>query len=74
MNEKTKYILPSLRLTYADILSRPLFYADDQFSESILKLMMRKSFTKKNVEQLKNMGFTVDIKRREIVLPNMEEE
>ena len=62
-------VLPEIELSYADVLTRPLFYPENQFSRDLVSLMKCKSFTKKEVEHLRMMGFTVNISVRKIEIP-----
>jgi hypothetical protein len=62
-------VLPQIELSYADVLTRPLFYPENQFSKDLVKLMKCKSFTKKEVEHLRMMGFNVTISVRKIEIP-----
>lgn len=61
--------LPKIEISYANVLFRPLFYPENQFSKSLCYLMDRISFTKTEVEFLKKMGFPVEIVIRPIELP-----
>lgn len=61
--------LPPLKICYANLLSRPLFYPVNKFAYGLLLLMRRKSFTKKEVEHLRNIGFSVEIEVRQVELP-----
>lgn len=61
--------LPVIKLTYADILARPLFYPDNYFAHGLAVLMRRKAFTKEEIELLRTMGFTVEIGIRKVTVP-----
>lgn len=63
--------LPIIKLNYADVLSRPLFYPDNKFAYGLCVLMRRKSFKKEEIEHLRDMGFTVEVKARKIEIPNV---
>lgn len=61
---------PEFKVSYADVLRRALFYPENQIARDFAYLMRRKSFTKKELEYLKNMGFQISISIREVKIPD----
>ena len=71
MNEQGKYSgLPDLKVSYADVLTRPLFYPENDFAQKLAVLMRRKTFTKKEVDFLREIGFNVEVSVRRIEVPD----
>jgi hypothetical protein len=60
---------PEVQLSYADVLTRPLFYPENDFARDMAHLMRRKCFTKKEVEYMRSMGINVSISARKIEIP-----
>jgi len=58
-----------IKVSYADILSRPLFYPVNKVAYGMAILTRRKTFTIKEIEHLRALGFTVQIEVRKIILP-----
>jgi hypothetical protein len=61
--------LPTVKVSYADVLTRPLFYPVNKFAYGLAILMRRKTFTKIEIEHMRAMGFVVEIEVRKIELP-----
>lgn len=70
MEHEQEVRLPEIVVSYADVLTRPLFYPQNVFSKALTDLMRRKTFTKLELEQLQRMGFKVTVKNRMIEVPN----
>jgi len=60
--------IPVMKVSYADVLSRPLFYPENSFAIGLSFLIGKKTFTKNQIMLLRDMGFTVDvcIRNREV--------
>ncbi len=61
--------LPVIKVSYAAVLTRPLYYPENQFAKALSFLLRRITFTKAEVEHLRDMGFVVEISLREIQIP-----
>lgn len=61
--------LPHVKVSYAAVLTRPLYYPENQFAKGLAFLMRRMAFTKMEVDHLRNMGFSVEVCIREIEIP-----
>ena len=62
--------LPVIKVSYAAVLTRPLYYPENQFAKALSYLLRRITFTKAEVEHLRDMGFVVEISLREIQIPD----
>ncbi len=70
MEQEQEIRLPEIVVSYADVLTRPLFYPQNVFSKALTDLMRRKTFTKLELEQLQRMGFKITIKARSTQVPS----
>jgi len=61
--------LPVVKISYADVLTRPLFYPVNKFAYALAILMRRKTFTKTEIEHMRAMGFIVEVEVRKIEVP-----
>jgi len=61
--------LPHVKVSYAAVLTRPLYYPENHFAKGLAFLMRRMAFTKTEIEHLRQMGFLVDVCIREIEIP-----
>ena len=61
--------LPLIKVSYADVLTRPLYYPENDFAQKLATLVRRKTFTKNEVDAMRKMGFVVEIGIREITIP-----
>lgn len=62
--------LPEIKVSYADVLTRSLFYPENEMAKDLAHLMRRKSFTKKEIEYLRAMGFVVNVSVRQVKIPD----
>lgn len=69
LKESPKKEFPKITVSYAEILARKLFYPENEFGKQLVELMGRKAITKKDIEQLKLMGFEVEIVPKKFDLP-----
>lgn len=60
---------PVVKISYADVLTRPLFYPVNKFAYALAILMRRKTFTKTEIEHMRAMGFIVEVEVRKIEVP-----
>lgn len=61
--------IPTVKVSYADVLTRPLFYPVNKFAYGLAILMRRKTFTKIEIDHMRAMGFVVEIEVRRVELP-----
>ena len=61
--------LPLIKVSYADVLTRPLYYPENDFAADLVILMRRKSFTKAEIDFLRSMGCKVEVSVRKIQIP-----
>lgn len=62
--------LPPVKVYYSAYLRRALFYPANKMAYGLLLLVHRKSFTKKNIDHLKRVGFPVEVEVKNFVLPD----
>jgi hypothetical protein len=61
--------IPTVKVSYADVLTRPLFYPVNKFAYGLAILMRRKTFTKIEIAHMRAMGFIVEVEVRKVELP-----
>ncbi len=61
--------LPEIKVSYQPVLSRPLYYPDNDFAIGLSILIKRKTFTKDEIDHLRAMGFKVEVGVRQVELP-----
>jgi len=61
--------LPVIEITFSPVLTRPLYYPKNLFAKALCFMLQRLTFTKAEVDHLRNMGFVVDVSLREVEIP-----
>lgn len=61
--------IPVVKVSYADVLSRPLFYPVNKFAFGLAILMRRQTFTRIEIDHMRSMGFVVEVEVRMVELP-----
>lgn len=69
MTKKTHKDPYKLKFNYTTILTRVLFYPENEMAVHFTELMKRKAITKREIDKLRTMGFEVEIGVRKIELP-----
>ena len=58
-----------LKLKYEKTPRRELFYPDNETSQLLVDVMHRKGFTRKDLQQLKKIGFEIEVGVKQIEVP-----
>jgi hypothetical protein len=61
--------MPTVKVSYAAVLTRPLFYPVNKFAYGLAILMRRKTFTKIEIDHMRAMGFVVEVEVKKVELP-----
>lgn len=63
-------VLPVIELQYSDIVSRVLFYPANKLAFNLAKMMRRKAFSKNDLNNMREAGFTLKIGLKPTILPD----
>ena len=63
--------LPIIKVSFSNLMSRPLYYPENDFAVNLARLMRRKSFTKKEIDDLRSIGFIVETGPRNLEVPEI---
>jgi len=65
MEHKIAY--PTVEVEYFPFITRPLFRPVNKVGVDMAMLMKKKNFSKKDLENLRTVGFTVDVRQQTVL-------